>query len=519
MRLPAHSAVARPDAAASRPSLPLTKALARVGARLQADEGFTIIEVIVATLVLVVGLLTAFLALNVAVKSSAAVRGREEGITLARQVTEDARAIPYSQLSSSSLTTTLQGFNGLANQGTGSSWQIKRGGFTYTITPTLTPIYDKKDAANATSNTSVDAQEVTTLVQWTTFQGQTHSYTESTIMTKAGQDPGLAVSNLAIASPPSGTGGLSGSATAGYTISASIPSLTFSVTAPSGTQAIDWRLNGALQSSWAGSTPSSGTTWTSSAWNISSFYDSTYTIGAQAVDASGVDGPEVTIQVRLIRNVPSAPSLTYDGYNTNLLSSTGGTPGTGAELVWSSNPEPNVVGYDIYNSSLSTLLCQTGTSTSYSGCSSGSGNFWCLSATDCIDLGANNAGNSTSYKLVALYYDANNTLRTGAATSITIPAGTPTAPNSPASLTVATQLDETAILTWPVSVGGASVAFYRVYRDGDNYSSRYATVAASSCSLTCTYHDYSRQEGHSYYVTAVTSGLQESYPPTGPVGG
>lgn len=519
MRLPARSAGARVGARTPRPGLRADRLIAWLRQRASEQAGFTIVEVIVATVVLTVGLLTAYLMLAVAVHSSGDVRAREGAVSLARQVTEDARAIPYSQLSSSNLTTLLQAFPGLSNQSTGSSWQITRDGYTYTITAGLTPIYDSKDSANASSNTSVDAEQVSAAVSWSTFQGSTHTYTEYAIMTKAGQDPGLAASNIAIASPASGTSGLSGSSSAGYTISSTgITSLTFSVTAPSGTQAIDWSLNGAAESSWAGSAPSSGTTWTSSAWNISSVYDGTYTIGAQAVDSSGVEGPIVTMQVRLIRNVPSAPTVTGYGYDTNFLTSTGGSDSTVAEITWSSNPETNVVGYGIYTAS-GTLVCETGTNTSYtSSCDTNGGNWWCLSALDCMDLNANSTGSASVYKLRALYYDVNNNLAAGNATTVTIPAGTPTAPSTPGPITVTTNLDESATLTWPVSVGGATVSFYRVYRDGDAYSNRYTTVSASSCTTTCTYKDVNRAEAHDYYVTAVTSSMEESAP-SGPYSG
>ena len=107
---------------------------------------------------------------------------------------------------------------------------------------------------------------------------------------------------------------------------------------------------------------------------------------------------------------------------------------------------------------------------------------------------------------------------TGCATQVTIPAGAPVAPSAPLTLTVTTNLDETATLTWPVAVGGAAVSFYRVDRDGDAYANRYATVSASTCAVTCSYSDVNRSAGHSYYVTAVTSGLEESAP-TGPTSG
>src|ERR1035437_6333364 len=83
--------------------------------RLRADDGFTIVETLVATLVLSVGLATAFLMLNVSTHVSADVRAREGGVTLARQITEDGRSIPFSQLSNSTIVVQLQAMPGLAS--------------------------------------------------------------------------------------------------------------------------------------------------------------------------------------------------------------------------------------------------------------------------------------------------------------------------------------------------------------------------------------------------------------------
>jgi Tfp pilus assembly protein PilV len=451
------------------------------------------VEVIVATLVLVIGLLTTFLMLNVAVHSSSDVRQREEGVSLARQVTEDARSVPYAQLSNATIVAQLQTYPGLANTGSGSTWTIVRGGYTYTLTASLSLLNDPKDTSGGT-----DVKQFTVTVNWSTYQGNSHQYTESTIMSRAGQDPGLMATGLQLASPSWPTAGVSGSVTAPVITSSGITSLSFSVTAPAGTAAVVWSLNGTKQSAWAGSAPSSGTTWTSNAWSLSGVSDATYTVTAQAEDASGVDGPGVTISVRLIRNVPTAPNVTGYGFNSNLTS--GGSTQTAAEFQWSPNPELNVVGYRVYNPS-GTLICQTSLTTSYSSCG---GNAWCLTPTACIDLNPpSTSASNLTYTVKALYYDANNNLQEGTATNVALTSGTPTPPPPPATLTVATQLDATAILTWPASVGGTPVSFYRIYRDGKNYTNRFDVVSASSCSATCTYHDTNRAEGHSYYVTAV----------------
>jgi Tfp pilus assembly protein PilV len=501
MRLPARPAGARVGARAPRPPLRGGSLIARLA---KEERGFTIVEVIVATVVIVIGLLTAFFALNVAVHSSAEVRQREEGVALARQITEDARSIPYSQLSSATIVSTLQAYPGLSNSSTsGSSWTIVRpspNGETYTIAASLTDINDPKDTTGAT-----DIKQFSVTVSWTTYQGGQHSYTETATMSRAGQDPGLQASGLELASPPWGDAGISGTRIAPVVTSTGITALQFSVTAPAGTEAIVWTLNGVIQSGWDGSAPSSGTTWTSSNWSLSGVSDGTYTVSAAAEDSSGVDGPAVTIPVRLIRNIPSAPDVTGYGFNTNLP----GASATAAEFQWNANPELNVVGYDIelYNSTTNstTKICQTSLATAYASCGQNGASVWCISPLACTYLNPPTSGNLT-YTIHALYYDVNNNLQEGYATNVTLASGTPTPPSPPTIGTgqgVAPQSDGTAIVTWTPPSGGTSVSFYRIYRDGTSYTSRYDTVSASSCSTVCSYHDVNRSEAHSYYITAV----------------
>lgn len=498
------------------------------GARRARDEGgFTIVEALAAALVLTVGLLTLTVMLIVSTHTSAGVRAREAGVTLARQITEDARSIPYSQISGSTIVSTLQGMPGLANSGTGSTWTVVRNGVTYTVTVSVTPVYDSKDPSNAASSTTIDFQQVAVTVAWKTFQGKTHSYTETTTVSRAGQDPGLIASGLQLSNPAWGTAGVSGASAAAPVItSTGITSLQFSVNAPAGTSAIVWSLNGGKQSSWAGSAPSSGNTWTSSPWSLSGVSDGTYTVEAQAEDANGVAGPAVTIPVQLIRNVPSAPNVTGYGFNPNFMVS--GTAKTVADFQWTPNPELNVVGYRVYDPS-GAAICQTSTTAFSSNCGA---NAWCFSPTVCTDLNGSKwvSSNNPTYTVRALYYDANKTLQEGNAQAVTLASGTPVPPPPvpQVSLTAITEPDNTAIITWSPPTGGTPVSFYWIYRDGDNYTNRYDTLSASSCTTsngttTCTYHDTNRSSSHDYYITAVggtTPGadMAES-PATGPVTG
>lgn len=463
-------------------------------------------------MVLVVGLITAASILVIADHSSASVRDREGAVTLARQITEDVRSIDYSQISSSNIVSLLQAMPGLANTSSGSTWTVARGPstgnqVTYTINVSVNSFSDAHDSSGATN----DIKQVTVTVSWKLFNNKTNSYSETTTLTAAGQDPGLSASNLALYSP---TTGYSGSSTAPVITASGTTSLQFSVTAPTGTTAIIWTLNGGKESSWAGSAPTSGNTWISSAWSLSGVSDGTYTIGAQAEDSNGVDGPAVTIPVRLIRNVPSAPTVTGYGFNSNVM--VNGQPTTEADFQWSPNPELNVVGYQIQSQSTGSS-CQTST-TAFS--STSCSNWWCFSPTACVDLNSPSDTTAQKYNVNALYYDANNVLRLGSTTTVNIPAGAPSPPPQIplVSLTAVTEPDDSAIITWTPPVGGTPVSFYRIYRDGDNYSNRYDTLPASSCSTTCTYHDSNRTTGHSYYITAVSSSMAESAA-TGPVTG
>src|SRR5437660_4508494 len=110
-----------------------TDAVRRARRRIQSSCGFTLIETMIAAFVLVVALMGAFVLLDAATKISAATRAREGATNLAREVTEDARSIPFSELSPSNIESKLQAMNGLANQSGGSQWQIVRRGYTYTV--------------------------------------------------------------------------------------------------------------------------------------------------------------------------------------------------------------------------------------------------------------------------------------------------------------------------------------------------------------------------------------------------
>jgi hypothetical protein len=102
---------------------------------------------------------------------------------------------------------------------------------------------------------------------------------------------------------------------------------------------------------------------------------------------------------------------------------------------------------------------------------------------------------------------ASTTLHYGStlAPSTFVTAATPiTPPGPPGPPTATTQADGSVVITWAPSSVGAPVSFYRVYRDGANYTNRYDIAPTANCNLgTCTYTDTKRTTSHTYYVTAV----------------
>jgi prepilin-type N-terminal cleavage/methylation domain-containing protein len=104
--------------------------------RLRSHEhGFTLIEVMVAALVLVAGLLGVVSLLDTANATDASTKAREQGVNLARELIESGRSIPYAQLTPD-VSTRVQTMPNLASinpKGSPLGWQIQRRGVTYTV--------------------------------------------------------------------------------------------------------------------------------------------------------------------------------------------------------------------------------------------------------------------------------------------------------------------------------------------------------------------------------------------------
>ena len=481
-----------------RPACPMIASDGRLSpTRLRDEQGSTLIEALIASVLLVIVVIGATLLLISGLHLSATSRAHDGATNLARQITEDARTIPYGQIAPATIVAQLQAMNGLADAAPTAGWQVNRVGTTYTVNVSECSIDDPKDGYGVHDGTfctdssttgsadpqPADLKRVTVDVAWTTGTVP-HDVKLVQAVSSAGQAIGPVPSNLLLSSPTVTVG----TQTAPVITNSATTTLTFTVTAPPATTAVNWTLNGNVQ---APAPTVSGTSWTFS-WPIPlSVSDGTYTVGVQAVDANGVQGPPLSMNVTLIRSVPAAPTAIVGGFNTV---NSGGVATAAAELQWHANSELNVIGYRVYGPS-GALACPSSSAT--------------LSlVTSCIDFGPPpyNAPNRT-YSVYALYRDAQGAIQQGSAASYTI-APTPSPPNAPTGLTATAQPNGTVLLRWTAPSGGTPVAFYRIYEDGTNYANRYDFTGAAT---PTTYTDAQAFNSiHNYYVTAVSSTLAES---------
>jgi prepilin-type N-terminal cleavage/methylation domain-containing protein len=122
----------------------MTRLLNKPIRRADDERGFTIIEVMVAILVLLIGVLGTVKLIDGANAATVLTRDRVAGLSLARDVLEAARNVDYDQLQCANgqsacsqgdlMIGALQGRPGLASLSP-ASWTVRRSGITYTVGP------------------------------------------------------------------------------------------------------------------------------------------------------------------------------------------------------------------------------------------------------------------------------------------------------------------------------------------------------------------------------------------------
>jgi hypothetical protein len=250
-----------------------------------------------------------------------------------------------------------------------------------------------------------------------------------------------------------------------------------------------WSLEGTSQ------TPApvlqSGTTWTFS-WAIPypAVSDGTYEVSAQAIDATGVDGPLVSIPVRLIRGIPTAVTGLKGGFNEIYVA---GVKKRVVELQGRANTERNVIGYRIRNAKKELVCPATEAILS--------------TALSCIQFeNLPPLASPGTYSAAALYRDASEVVREGTPGALALVGPPAAAPKQPREVfKLEKTVEGSVLLKWEKPLEeGEPVIFYRIYRGSTDYTSRYEV------STTTNLTDADAITEHCYWITAVDANLTES---------
>jgi prepilin-type N-terminal cleavage/methylation domain-containing protein len=498
--------------------------------RLRGERGFTLIEVLVTCLVLVVGLLGLFETLDVAARTTMTNRQRQAETSLARELIEDARTLAYTQLTPSALAGALQPLvAGSTVSGQGLS--VARSIYTFNVSLNVCSLDDPTDgygnhsappasggvwcpdvAPNGTADSNPD--DYKRLSVTVTPHTGTEPTVELTTLIYAQTVNGPAVSCLTVTQ-----GSCPGTNQA--VTSSSTSSLTFYVTTTAQAASLQWHVNGNPPPSaqvatgatdpYIPSATSSQFTWTLPQ------ADGTYAISAYAQDSLGNTGSRSTLQVTVNRHQATAPASITAGYNGQI---------SGVDVQWLPSTDQDILYYNVYH--------QVGTGASALACSH-------VTGTSCTDMTAPNPGTPPSqctnpptdytsqpnvYWIVGVDTDpTTGQPRLSSQTSQTSDANLcDHPPSSPSNLT-ATVANGALTLNWsaPAAPGdpdpGDSIQGWRVYRwtSGSNVSfpgSRLAYVGGVNGTQTVTSFIDSSPDPNgvtqNYCVTSVDTHLNES---------
>jgi prepilin-type N-terminal cleavage/methylation domain-containing protein len=467
------------------------------------DDGFTLIEVMVAATLLVVGVLGVLTLLDGANNASARSKAREGATNLAREAIEAARAVPYPELTPTRIEDEIEAQPGLEDDSTDAGWNVRRRGIVYTLVPNVCSVDDGTVASDGfgnhaggsycpdstttgtADNNPEDYKRVWIDVTWKSGS-KTFSARQQGVINNPGSAFAPAVRTLQ-ANP------------AGPTITnALLASVTFTATTSSRAEDFQWSLDGVTQGS-ATPTNSSRTAWSFTWLTPSSVVDGTYEIGATAYDQFGQSGTSRTLTLQLNRAQPVAPTGFTGGYNP-LWPTTG--DGRFAEFEWNPNAERDILGYRVKRMA---GPVPSVTDPVVTDCER-----TVEQSTSCTTHVDSSLAVDQHFYVVA-YAPARNSSGVEESPLPTLPGtkyvGAASPPGAPQNVTGVVTADGTT-LSW-TAPADTDVRYYRIYRD-DNTSFTKRVDRTGTGSDTAITDPNATATGHTYWLTAVDNDLAES---------
>lgn len=453
------------------------------------ESGFTLLEVMVACFVLVVGVLGAVALIDGANATTVKTKSREQATGLGRNVLEAARAVPYEALTAATIEANLQAQPGLGDDSPSAGWQVRRRETLFTVTATACSYDDPTDGVGARTaggfcadapaggtldKNPDDYRRATVTLSWPSG-GRTITASQTTIVNHPGGAAGPRVESLTMTSPSGGlpiTGDADGS-------TANATNANFSLTTSVVAASINWYVDGVVQGQVGGSGLTRTFTWPLGA--NPSWLDGPYTVSAQGFDQFGVSRGAKSLGVVVDRRRPYAPKEPDGTRNGAVI-----------DMGWLPYGDRDVTGYVVQRTWGAQGFVASCNPTKTTTCSDG----------DDEVLPALPSGQSYGYRVWAL--DARGAYGPGDAVTFPIQSGAKR-PNPPRNL-AATSAGSTTTLTWqPPARVPKPIAFYRVYRDGRAVANRYAEAPATTFT-----DDSTGGRSHTYYVTTVDIDYGES---------
>lgn len=453
--------------------------------------GFTLVEVMVAMLVLLVGILGTLKLFDGALTGTAGNNARVGATNLGRELAETARGLDYDKLTPALLADTLQA-RGL---GAATPWKIVRRGVSYTIAESVCTYDDAADkiASSAPDNVCSslppgatgddngdDFRRVTFDVSWSD-QGRTRSLAHNELVANPAGGLGPRITSL---SPLTQT----------ITTNLSTATITYQTVAAA---ALHWRAdNGEDEANATGGPTNWVVNWSIGSVGSGEILDGTYRVTGQAFDSLGVPGDSKLATVILNRRRPYAPPSLSGGHDTRVSD--------WVDLEWALNSERDIIGYRVFWSGPDDVA---GNGDDVQVCPSNPVALLSEEASSCTDLGPADGG-ATQYYVVA--YDRNpaDQVAAGDRRSVSIAAPGPRPDPATGPLVATTGANGDPVLTWQAPPTGA-VSFYRIYRDGTAIGNRHDRTGNSARTWS---DDDAGATGHQYWVTAVNSQYNESDP-------
>ena len=518
---------------------------------LRSQEGFTIVEVMVAAFVLLVGLAGTVTMINQANATTTSNKAREQGVNLQRELVEAARGLPYDQITPTSVVDDIRSQPGFSSSTIGSKgWTVVRRGITFTMSVGVCTVDDPGDGIGThdTATFCADGAGTTSAASCKAYIGTNGD------IAGTGQATGGAVGDCGLdtnydgtvdglteaqagASPPASTGdknpddykrivtlvrwdrgsgsrfalqsstipypGLSaaprvGGLSANPESSLSAPlgpnvdRIAFTATTDRKAASVGWFVDG---------TPFGTATDDGTGQRF------TFTWDLKPVNPSA----SAPAQGEILDGTYQVGAQAYDPYGSGgaqyykivVLNRRIPFPPSGvvgarindhAEFVWSKSPETDIQGYSVYRtvSGTKTYVCTVQRD---------------LSCTD----SAPPSVSSLTYSVVAVDQDGSSN-REGQTTDVTLNFQD-AIPGVPQNVHVDTSLSSgtKTVLAWDPVAGATG---YEVYRDGTSLRNRYSGVVTGT-----SYSDVSVGDGtHDYWVAAVNAAgesaksLKVSYP-------